>query len=216
MDERYRLPRGSGVTPPPIRRDRSGRRRGMMGGVTEAPIDPGSDAQAERSDDAPLEPTGTGRRVDRSLILLIALLGVGAFFLVRGVLVGITGDERVDLPTFVESVDPVPEAVQVLNQSNVFVDLATGYTGVLVIDGTELETQNVDELGRVDIELGQQVDLPPVTIFEPGNSTLTFTPNAGAPISQFLDGEHIVEVIYWRIDESRQRARSFTWSFTVV
>ncbi|MEJ7800711.1 MAG: hypothetical protein WKF60_09335, partial [Ilumatobacter sp.] len=62
----------------------------------------------------------------------------------------------------------------------------------------------------------QLVDLPPVTIFEAGNSTLTFTPSAGAPVSQFVDGDHTVEVVYWRLDEGRQRARSFSWTFTVV
>lgn len=184
--------------------------------MTEAPIDQGSTATGNPSDDPATQPTHPRRRIDTSLAIVIAFLGIGSFFLVRGVLVGITGDDRTDLPTFVESVEPVPEAVQVLNQSNVFVDLATGYTGVLVIDGVELETRDVDELGRVDVEPGQQIDLPPVTIFEPGNSTLTFTPTAGAPISQFVDGDHTVEVVYWRLDEGRQRARSFTWTFTVV
>lgn len=155
-------------------------------------------------------------RVDRTLAAVCLVLLVGILLVVRGVLGGITGDDRADLPELVESVSPVPDAVQVLNQANIFVDLASGYTGVLVIDGTEVETVNVDELERIDVEPGQQVDLPPVTIYEAGNATLTFTPNADAPVTQFVDGDHTVEVVFWRIEDGRQRARSFSWTFTVV
>ncbi len=147
---------------------------------------------------------------------MLLVLGVGIFLVVRGLLVGITGDDRADLPSFVESVDPVPEAVQVPNQTNVFVDLASGFTGVLIIDGVELETVNVDELGQTDIEPGQQVELPPVTRFEPGNNTLTFTPNESAAITEFADGQHTAEVVYWRVEDGRQFARSFSWTFNVV
>jgi len=153
---------------------------------------------------------------DKMMIGMLALLLVGSILVARGVLVGITGDEREDLPTFIESVEPVPEAVQVLNQSNVFVDLETGYTGVLIIDGIELETQNIDELSTDALEPGQQVELPPVTRYEPGNATLTFTPSSTAPITQFVDGEHTVEVLYWPIEEGRQFARSYSWTFNVV
>lgn len=180
-----------------------------------------SDTDApEHTDDSdvaePVPPTGRRRRPDRTTVLMILLLLVGSLLVTRGLLVGITGDERADLPPYVESVEPVPEAVQVLNQSNVFVDLETGYTGVLVIDDIEIETINIDELGRTDVEPGQQVELPPVTRYEPGNATLTFTPSSTAPITQFVDGEHTVEVIYWRIEDGRRFARSYTWTFTVV
>lgn len=156
------------------------------------------------------------RRPDRLTVLMILVLGVGSVLVVRGLLVGITGDERADLPEFIESVDPVPEAVQIPNQTNVFVDLAAGFTGVLVIDGIEIETRSVDELGDLDIEPGQQVEIPPVTRYEPGNSTLTFTPSADAAITEFEDGDHTAQVIYWRIEDGRQFARSYTWTFTVV
>lgn len=178
---------------------------------------------SEFSDDAdvsePADPvltSGRWRRPDRTTVLMILLLLVGSLFVARGLLIGITGDDRADLPTYIESVQPVPEAVQVLNQSNVFVDLADGYTGVLVIDGTEIETIDIDEIAQTDIEPGQQIELPAVTRYEQGNATLTFTPNASAPITQFVDGEHTVEVVYWRIDEGRRFARSYTWTFTVV
>lgn len=153
---------------------------------------------------------------DKTMIAMLALLLIGSLLVARGLLVGITGDERADLPPLIESVEPVPEAVQVLNQSNVFVDLASGYTGVLIIDGIEIETRNIDELSNDSVEPGQQIELPPVTRYEPGNATLTFTPSSIAPISQFVDGEHQVQVLYWRVEDGRQFARSFSWTFNVV
>jgi len=156
------------------------------------------------------------RRLDRSVVAVSAVVAAGFVLVLNGVLSGVTGDERANLPPLIESVVPVPEAVQVLSQSNVVVDLAADHTGVLIIDGIEIETRNVDEIGSVRIEPGQQVDLPPVTIYEPGNATLTFTPSDGAPIEEFADGEHRVQVIYWRLDEGRQRARTYTWTFSVV
>ncbi len=180
-----------------------------------------SDTETSEITEGTDDPPGTTKVArlwppDRATVVMILLLLVGSLLVARGLLVGITGDDRAKLPTFIESVEPVPEAVQVLNQSNVFVDLAGGYTGVFVIDGIEIETRNIDELSSDAVEPGQQIELPPVTRYEPGNATLTFTPTASAPITQFVDGEHTAEVIYWRIEDGRQFARSFSWTFTVV
>jgi hypothetical protein len=109
-------------------------------------------------DDAPAAKTPLRARLDKTMVFMLVLLGVGAVLVVRGLLVGITGEERSDLPVYVESVDPVPEAVQVPNQSGVFVDLVSGYTGVLIIDDIEIETRNIDDLGRVDVEPGEQIE----------------------------------------------------------
>jgi hypothetical protein len=180
--------------------------------VTDRVTDPADDPAETESTGTPVR----RRRPDRTTVVMILLLLVGSLFVARGLLVGITGDDRANLPRFIESVEPVPEAVQVLNQSNVFVDLATGYTGVFVIDGVEIETRNIDELSNDAVEPGQQIELPPVTRYEPGNATLTFTPTSTAPITQFVDGDHTVDLIYWRIEDGRQFARTFSWTFTVV
>jgi len=168
----------------------------------------------DAADQAP--PVRRKRHIDKTLLAVSLLVGFGLALMFRGVLISITGDERANLPDLIERVDPVPESVQVLSQSNVFVDLASGYTGVLVIDGTEIETVNVEDLGSIQVVPGQQVQLPAVTIFEPGNSTLTFVPSEDAPISDFTEGEHRAQVIYWKVSEGRQRARSYTWTFNVV
>ena len=103
-----------------------------------------------------------------------------------------------------------------LSQSSVTVDLEQGYTGVLVLDGVELETVNLDEVGSVAVEPGKQVDIPPVTLYEPGNATLTFTPTEGAVIEEFESGLHVAEVVFWRIVDGRARADTYTWTFNVI
>lgn len=157
-----------------------------------------------------------GDRIDRGVVVVGLALAIGIVLIGRGVLVGVTGDDRSDVPEQIERLDPVPEAVQVLSQTSVFADLESGFTGYFVIDGVEIETVDVDDLGRVDVEPGQQIDVPPVAIYEGGNATLTFTPSDEAPVEQFESGEHRVTLVFWRLDEGRQRARSYSWTFNVV
>jgi hypothetical protein len=180
--------------------------------VTDAHIDADPDTGRDVAPTAP----GRRRRVDKGLLALSLLIAVGLVLVVRGVAVSITGDDRANLPETIESVEPVPEAVQVLNQTHVFVDLVAGYTGVLVIDGFELETVNIDDVVSADAEPGTQVDLPDTTVYEPGNATLSFAPNDNAPVTGFETGVHQAQVIYWKVEEGRQRARSYSWTFNVV
>jgi hypothetical protein len=144
-----------------------------------------------------------------SLIIALCLVAVG-----YALSLALTGDEAYKLPDSIEAVDPVPAAQGVPAQTSVFVDLLAGYTGVLVIDGLELETVNIEDLQDKN-KPGQQITLPPTTIYEPGNATLTFRPADNADIENFTEGEHIVQVIYWKILEGRSAASSYTWTFTV-
>lgn len=168
--------------------------------------------------DTPTEPTGTSwwQRIDKTLLVVSLVVAVGLMIVIRGVLVGVTGDDRTELPPAIERIEPVPGAVRVLAQTSVFVDLAEGYTGRFIIDGEEIDTINIDQIGNANIEPGQQVTLPPATIYEPGNATLTFTPSAGAPVEAFREGLHEATVIYWRIEDGEARSRSFTWTFNTV
>jgi hypothetical protein len=156
------------------------------------------------------------RRLDRGLLVASLAVATGLVLVGYGVAVSITGDEGYDLPDAIESIEPVPGAVQVLTQTPVFVDLQSGYTGVLVVNDVEIETVNLDELGSIAVEPGRQVDIPPVTLYEPGNATLTFRPAAGAAVEEFETGLQRVQVIFWRIDEGRERASSYSWTFTTV
>jgi hypothetical protein len=156
------------------------------------------------------------RRIDRGLLLASAGIAVGLVLVGIGIAVSVTGDEATKLPDEIESIAPVPDAVQVLSQSSVFVDLVTSYTGVLVIDGVEIETIDLSEVDSSGVEPGQQVDIPNATVYEPGNATLSYTPSEGAPIETFEPGVHRVQVIYWRPEEGRSRAGLYSWTFNVI
>ena len=111
---------------------------------------------------------------------------------------------------------PVPDAVQVLAQSQVVVDLVEGYEGRLRIDGVDFPTLRMEDLTNDDVEPGEQVEIPPGVVFEPGNDTLTFTPGPGIEIEDFDDGIHRVTVLYWPVERGEGAARSYSWAFNVV
>jgi hypothetical protein len=146
-----------------------------------------------------------------SLTIAVGLVLVG-YAVVRSV----SGDDAADLPEAIESVTPVPSAIQVPQQSQVVVDLEAGFEGRLIIDDVAMATVRLDELGSIDVEPGEQIDVPPGAVFEPGNATLTYSPGEGAAIERFAPGTHTATVIYWRAIEGPERARSYTWSFVAV
>ncbi len=158
----------------------------------------------------------------RRLLACSFVIAAGLVLVVLGFRSSITGREALALPATIEGIDPVRGAVRVPSQTEVFVDLLPGYTGVLVIDGVELQTVDPNDLSGptdasapVQVVPGQQVTLPATTIYERGNATLTFVPTEGAPIESFTQGPHTATVIFWKILESRQRSQSYTWTFSV-
>ena len=156
------------------------------------------------------------RRVDAKLLAASLAIALGIVLVGYALVRSVTGDEAADLPAAIEEVIPVPAAVQVPQQSQVVVDLESGYEGRLVVDGVALDTVRLDEIGSIDVEPGEQVDVPPGAVFEPGNATLTYTPAEGAPVERFAPGNHTVTVIFWLSEEGPSRARSFNWSFVAV
>lgn len=152
------------------------------------------------------------KHINVGLMVASAVIAIGLVMVVVGLSRGDTSQSKL-LPEGIESIDPVRSAVGVPNQTHVFVDLVPGMRGVLIIDGIEPE---VIDLGDVVIpEGGEQIALPPATIYEAGNATLTYQPSKGAPIEKFEQGQHTVTVLYWKFNESRERASSFTWTFQV-
>jgi len=157
----------------------------------------------------------------RRVLICSMVIAAGIVLVIIGFRSSVTGRKALLLPPTIESIDPVRGAVRVPAQTRVFVDLLAGYTGVLVIDGIELKTVDPNDLSTNEggtapaVVPGQQVSLPPTTIYERGNATLTFVPTEGAPIEEFEQGSHTVTVIYWKVLESRARSLSYTWTFSV-
>ncbi len=182
-----------------------------MEGVTDRVTDPDAthDDRAERPK----------RRVDRGLLISSLVIALGLILVFFGLTTAITGDDGVDRPEAIESVQPVENAVQVLQQERVVVDLQPGYEARLVIDGIELPTTVI---GQSDVDPfeqaqpGQQVDLPITAVFDPGNAVISFQPVEGAPIESFTEGLHEARVIFWRIEDGPEQALSYRWEFNVI
>jgi hypothetical protein len=84
-----------------------------------------------------------------------------------------------------------------VRQAEVGIDLAPGWTGVLLINGLEIPE---DQLRRV----------------EPQNEVY-FQPGEGKELEAFQAGTIVVEAQIWRsVSETRDDARSVTWSFGVA
>lgn len=165
------------------------------------------------------EPTGERpgrrRRVDRKLLLASVVIALGLVLIGLGVLRSVSGEEVTELPDAIQSISPAPDAEQVLQQTQVVIDLLEGYEGALTIDGVELPTFRLDEV-PLGVEPGEQIEVPPGAVFEPGNGTLSFSPGQGSGIDSFEPGRHTVTVTYWRIEEGPDTARTYRWAFEVV
>jgi hypothetical protein len=204
-----------------------------MDDVTDRVTDPDAtivdDVDGDTSDSAPdADGDGTsdasasgrpGRRLDRGLLIASLAIAVGLLLIIFGFTTALTGDDGIDRPEAIESVQPVENAVQVLQQERVVVDLQAGYEARLVIDGIELPTTVI---GQSDVDPfeqpapGQQVDLPTTAVFDPGNAVISFQPVEGAPIESFTEGLHEVQVIFWKIEDGPEQALSYRWEFNVI
>ncbi len=178
---------------------------------------PGDDSEASAESDTPTE--RPKRRLDRGLLISSLAIAIGLMLVIFGLTTALTGDDGIDRPEAIESVQPVENAVQVLQQERVVVDLKPGYEARLVIDGIELPTSVI---GQSDVDPfeqalpGQQVDLPTTAVFDPGNAVISFQPVEGALIETFTQGIHEARVIFWRIEDGPEQALSYRWEFNVI
>ena len=161
-------------------------------------------------------PTGADKRPRRELLLVSIGLGVGLTFVVYGLLSATTGRDSLGYPDAIVDISPAPNDRQVLSQTEISVDLEDGYEATLVLDGIELPTTRLEDVTGVLAEPGQQIELPPTAIYDQGNSLIRFEPTDGAPIEKYSVGEHQVTVVFWKIEDGRGTARSYSWSFEVL
>lgn len=159
------------------------------------------------------------RRIDRGLLVASLAIACGIVLVAFGLTTALTGNDGINRPDAIESLQPVENAVQVLQQERVVVDLQAGYEARLVIDGIELPTTII---GQADVDPneqrapGQQIDLPTTAVFDPGNAVISFQPVEGALIESFGNGIHEAQVIFWRIEDGPDQARSYRWEFNVI
>ena len=154
------------------------------------------------------------RRIDKQTLVVSAGVAVGLVFIVMGLGSGATGRDAQRLPAVIERMSPGP-GDQVLQQSQIMVDFVDGYEASLMVDGIELDTTRLDELSADGAQPrpGAQVEIPPTAIYDPGNYTISFLPQEGAPITTFSQGTHTATVTFWKVIEGPAKSRSFSWEF---
>jgi hypothetical protein len=86
---------------------------------------------------------------------------------------------------------------QIPQQSTVGIDLVTGWTGVLRVNGVEIpedQLQVTPQIGLID-----------------------FTPGPGKEVEEFRTGQNCVTAVIWQLAEGRGVAdRNINWCFQVV
>lgn len=154
------------------------------------------------------------RRIDKQKLLYSAGISLGLVLVVLGAQSASTGRDAQNIPEVIERMSPGP-GDQVLQQSQIVVDFIDGYGASLTVNGIELETTRLDELSSEGNTLspGSQLNIPPTAIYDPGNFTISFQPQVGAPIETFSQGEHSVVVRYWKVEDGPTKARTFSWTF---
>ncbi len=159
------------------------------------------------------------RRFDRGLFLASLAIACGVVLIVWGMTSALTGSDGIDRPDEIESLQPVENALQVLQQERIVVDLQPGYQARLEIDGIALPTNTI---GQSDVDPGVQatpgvqVDLPRTAVFDPGSNVISFQPVEGALVESLTPGTHEARVVFWRIQDGPDQARSYRWQFTVI
>ena len=156
------------------------------------------------------------RKLDWGLVAACLVIAGGLVAIAWGVGSAITGSDGIDRPDAIEDLSPVENAQQTFQQQQIIVDLQFGYEAVLIVDGIELPTERIGDFSVEPEDAGVQVAAPPNAVFDPGNSIITFRPGDDALIQSYSEGRHSVQVIYWKVDEGRETARSYRWSFEVV
>ena len=131
------------------------------------------------------------RRAVLALIVVAAL----ATFVFAFTIGGGNDDEALRSGSPVERFVPENGSPAAVRQAEIGVDLAPGYTAVLLVDGVEIPE---DQLRRNDPE-----------------SQLFFTPGEGQIIESLAAGPHTATALVWRpvASETREDAEAFSWSF---
>lgn len=134
--------------------------------------------------------TPVARRVLIGAVVVVALAGFVFAFTIGGD----QGAEPVRSGSPVERFIPTDGSPATVRQAEIGVDLAIGFTAVLLVDGVEIPD---DQLRRNDPE-----------------AQLFFMPGEGKIIEALAPGPHTAAALVWRLgSETREDAQAYSWSF---
>lgn len=139
-------------------------------------------------------PPSPPRSITNNLIVAALVLVALAALVTAGMLANTGTDGPVSVSA-VERFIPTEGSV-VIRQARVGIDLAPGFTGVLIVDGVEIPE---DQLDRVE-----------------ALNEIYFAPREGTEIEAFEPGPLCMSALYWPVGADRSVARSTSWCFTVA
>jgi hypothetical protein len=153
------------------------------------------------------------RRPNRSTLLLSGAFAIGAGLIAFALTDGVTGNQSVKPPANVDRLIPTAGEL-VLRQSQIGIDLASGFRGELIIDGRQIPTYDLAPSGALCSPVTVQYTGKDA-VFDPGLSTVYFTPGPGSTIEKFSPGEHSITARFWKLCEDESTASQFSWTFKV-
>jgi hypothetical protein len=190
---------------------------GQNGRVTDnnAPDEVASETSTTQTETTQIS-TRRFRRPSIEMLLISSGLAIGLMMVILGLMSATTGRDALGYPDQIVEVSPAPNDRQVLSQTEISVDLVDGYEAELILDGVDIPTTRLEDATPASPKPGEQIELPKTAIYDQGNSLIRFEPTEGAAVEKYDVGVHRVTVVYWKIEDGRGSARSFSWSFEVL
>ncbi len=137
---------------------------------------------------------------DRWAYSIMALLIIGALAgIVVATMAASTGDDRTSevLPEYVDRLVPTSGS-DVLSQSTVGVDVASGFDAYLIVDGKEIKSTADGLVKQLSTGLVQ------------------FTPGEGRPVESLPSGRNCVTAMVWEAVDGPATAKPTNWCFDVT
>ncbi len=152
------------------------------------------------------------RALNRGVPWLLAVAGVALFII--GFAITTTGDPEQPIVAgnpAVEELIPAPGA-EVLQQSQVGIDLVAGYSAQLFINGTPIPPDEVNVLRDVE---DPQVSAEQAAAFDSTINRFVYQPLAGRAVPELVGNENCAVAEFWPLSDpdSIQRVE---WCFTAL
>lgn len=163
----------------------------------------------------------TLRRVVITVLVALSLFGFAFAFTI-----GEGGDDGITTNEAVEGVSPGDGDTLVQQQQPIEIDLAPGWRGVLLFDGTELPQDQLNCIENCFEQppcppRAQQVGGAPAGCrpgpFDDPQGRVFFVPGRDKVLEELPSGRHCAGALVWRIGEDRDEGRRVPqWCFRVL
>jgi hypothetical protein len=161
----------------------------------DAPADPDSAPEPEGSPRPPTRVPGVWAQIPVLmrvvLVLLLVIAGLGVYGVTK-----LTSESSASLDNgVIEQLIPA-DGDKLLQQASVGIDLQTGYTASLAVNGTAIPDDQLDKIVAFN--------------------RVMFQPGSGKVFSAWPAGKNCVVATYWKFETGPSQSSTRTWCFSVV